>query len=190
MRGSVPVWIFTAFLLMASKVAADDGASTAPSEEALAAIELLESRDSYERQKGFMLLEALREPATVPTITPYMESHDTELRAFSIRALAAIQGVEAVPRLLEALHRDKNPRVRRAILLALEPLQGQHTEILPAFIKALRDRKTDVRMTAVDIVSRIDDPRAKDAIRERYRRERRRDVKRVLETAIKRVGAP
>ena len=45
-------------------------------------------------------------------------------------------------------------------------------------------------MTAVDIVSRIDTPQARDAVRVRYKRERDRDVRRVLAEAIKRVGQP
>ena len=43
-------------------------------------------------------------------------------------------------------------------------------------------------MTAVDIVSRIDDPRSRAAIRARNRRERDRNVRRVLALAMKRLG--
>ena len=110
------------------------------------------------------------------------------MRAYAFRALAAIEGAQAVPLLLEALRTDKQPRVRRAALLGLEPLQQSDPNILPAFIKALRDKDTEVRMAAVDIVSRVDDPRAREAILLRNKRERRRDVRRVLSMAMRRLG--
>ena len=110
------------------------------------------------------------------------------MRAYSVRALAAIDGLQAVTLLLEHLRSDREPIVRRAALLALEPFQKHHPDIFPAALAALRDRNTQVRMAAVDIVSRIDDPRARDAIRRRHRREGRRDVRRVLDLAMKRIG--
>jgi len=152
-------------------------------------MKLLESQDPYLRQLGFLRLEALRERSSAQVIRTYVTSQDSELRAYSLRALAAIEGAEAIPLLLDKLRTDKSSRVRRAALLGLEPLQQGSPEVLPAFIKALRDRHTEVRMAAVDIVSRIDDPRAKEAIMTRARRERRRDVQRVLDLAVKRLGS-
>ena len=158
-----------------------------PSPKALEAMRLLESSDPYERQLGFLRLEALREPSTVEVITRYLDRRDVEVRAYSLRALAAIDGVAAVPVLLERLRTDRQPQVRRAAMLGLEPLQPHHPDILPAFIKALRDRSTEVRITAVDVVSRIKDPRAREAMLLRQKRERRRDVQHVLKFAIQRV---
>ena len=150
----------------------------------------LNAEDAYEQQVAFVRLEALREPATLPAIKPYLEHRDPDTRSYAVRALGAIGGIAEVPTLLEVLRTDHHPRVRRAALLALEPIQQADPQILPAFLKALRDRKPEVRMTAADIVSRIDDPRAREAIRSRYKRERDRDVRRVLTEAIKRVGSP
>jgi len=158
-----------------------------PSPKALEAMRLLASSDPYERQLGFLRLEALREPSTLEVITRYLDSRDVEVRAYSLRALAAIDGVAAVPVLLERLRTDRQPQVRRAAILGLEPLQPNHPDILPAFIKALRDRSTEVRIAAVDVVSRIKDPRAREAMILRQKRERRRDVQRVLKLAMQRV---
>ena len=158
-----------------------------PSPRALEAIRLLESPDPYERQLGFLRLEALREPSTVEAIERYVAHPEPEIRAESLRALAAIQGVIAAPRLLQALKTDRQPVVRRAALLGLEPFVKGHPDILPAYLAALRDRSTEVRMTAVDIVSRVDDPAAREAIRLRYKRERGRDVRLVLDLAIRRL---
>jgi HEAT repeat protein len=126
--------------------------------------------------------------STADVIRGYVDSPDPDMRASSLRAVAAIEGVAAVPLLLQVLKADKHPSVRRAALLGLEPLQQTNAEILPAFLKALRDRKAEVRMAAVDIVSRIDEPRAREAILTRNKRERDRDVRRVLELAMKRLG--
>lgn len=170
-------------------LAAEEPRTTSPSPKAVEAMQLLDSRDAYQRQTGFLRLEALREPATVETIRTHVDDRDPDMRAYSLRALAAIQGIGAVPQLLQALSAERHPRVRRAALLALEPLQKSDSRIVPAFLKALRDRSTDVRMAAVDIVSRIDDPRAREAIRIRYRKERRKDVRRVLEMAMERLAS-
>ena len=166
---------------------AQSGAGT-PSPEAQAALRLVESKDRYEQQVGFLRLEALREPATAEAIRSYTRASDAEVRAYSLRALAAIEGLEGVPGLLKTFQKERSPRVRGAILLALEPLQGSHEDILPLLIKALKDRHQHVRMTAIDIVSRIDDSRAREAIRERARRERSYDVRRLLKTAMERLG--
>jgi HEAT repeat protein len=174
------------WMLTAAWVYAEESLSS-PSPKAEEAIRLLSSRDPYQRQLGFLRLEALREQSTVPAIKTYLASKDPEARAYSLRALAAIEGIQAIPELLEALRMEKKPRVRRAALLGLEPFQQSDPRILPAFLGALRDRDTTVRMTAVDIVSRVDDPRAREAILRRYKREGRRDVRRVLALAIKRI---
>ena len=166
----------------------DDGAA-APSPRAAEALRLLQSGDPFEQQRGFLRLEALREPATVPAIAAYATARHPDVRAYALRALGGIQGVTAIPRLLEALRADRHPKVRRAALLALEPFAAQEAAILPAFLQALRDRKAEVRMTAIDVVSRIDDPQARDAILTRRKRERHRDVQRVLDLAMKRLGS-
>lgn len=168
-----------------SAVSAEDAAT--PSPRALEALQLAASEDPYQRQTGFLRLEALREPATVALIRPYADDRDGRTRAYCLRALAAIQGAAAVPLLLERLRTEQDPLVRRAALLGLEPWQRANPEVLPAFIKALKDRNTAVRMTAVDLVSRVDDPRARAAILLRYKREHRRDVQRVLKAALRRL---
>lgn len=156
------------------------------SPEAARLVKQLDAQDPYTRQLAFLRLEALREPATAPIVRRSLESRDPDTRAFGVRALAAIEGQAAVAVLLERLVRDRHPRVRVSTLLALEPLQDP--AILPIFIKKLRDRNREVRMAAVDAVSRVDQPEAREAIRRRWKRERDRDVRRVLEEAMKRMG--
>lgn len=168
-------------------VRAEQQPATSPSPRAVEALQLIESNDPYQRELGFLRLEALREPGTAEAIRKLTTSRDADLRAYSIRALSAIQGAAAVPLLLETLRTDTHPRVRRAALLGLEVLEESDPAILPACIKALRDRDTEVRMTAVDIVSRVDDPRARQAIFSRFKRERREDVRRVLALAMRRL---
>ena len=184
--GMLLVTALLAGACMTPRVCADEPGPT--NQHAKDAIALLESNDPYQRQVGFLRLEALRDPSTVGAIRPYLTDKDPERRAEAVRALAAIQGAPAVPQLLDILRTDQHPQVRRAALLGLEPLARAAPDILPAFIAALRDRKPEVRMTAVDIVSRIDDPRARAAIRMRNRRERDRNVRRVLTLAMNRLG--
>lgn len=186
-RKGVVLFASVCILLGTPGRAHGDTSSTTPSPRALEAIRLIESSDPYEQQLGFLRLEALREPSTVDVLQPYVTHPQAQRRAASLRALAAIQGSAAVPLLLQHLKTDRDPAVRRAILLGVEPFAKEHPDILPALLKALRDRHTEVRMTAVDIVSRIDDPRARDAIRLRYKQEWRRDVRRVLALAITRL---
>ena len=169
-------------------LSAEEPPAAAPSPRAAEAIQLLGSRDSYQQELGFLRLEALREPATVEVVRRYLTNRDPDTRAYSVRALAAIQGVKAAPSLLGQLKTEKHPRVRRALLLGLEPFALADSAVLPALIESLRDHDTQVRMTAVDIVSRVDHPRAREAILVRYKREGRRDVRRILEQAMKRIG--
>ncbi len=170
-----------------SLVHSEEPPAPAPSPRAVEAMRLLDSPDPYQRELGFLRLEALRGPATVATIKKYVASNDPETRAYSLRAVAAIESVQAIPLLLETLKTEKHPRVRRAALLGLEPLQANDPALLPAFIKALRDRSPEVRITAVDLVSRIDEPRAREAILTRNRRERDDDVRRALGLAMRRL---
>ena len=188
-EGGSVAWCWAAALCVASvpSVPAETLAD-APSPKAIEAIQLLDSKDPYDRQLGFLRLEALREPATLPVIQQYSSSEDADTRAYSLRAIAAIQGAEAVPFLLERFKSEKHQRVRLALLLALEALQEGRPEVLAALIRALRDRSTEVRMCAVDIISRIHEPSAREALLSRNRRERRRDVRRVLDLAMKRIA--
>lgn len=186
-------WVALAVLAAAHPaLEAEDAAQPAsqPTPQAVEAMRLLEAADPYQRELGFLRLEALREPATASAIQRYVSSRDPETRAHSLRALTAIQGAASIPLVRERLSRDRHPQVRRAALLGLEPFVGDHPELVPVFIASLRDRSTEVRIAAVDIVSRIDDPRAREAILIRNRRERRKDVRRVLKLAMKRLGYP
>ncbi len=162
-------------------------ASAEPSAEAKLYLNQLETNDAYAQQEAFLHLEALREPDTAPIVRQQLKSRKAQTRAFAVRAMAAIEGKHAVPELLARVQHE-HPIVRVAALLALEPLQKQDPSIAPALIAALRDRKPMVRMAAVDIVSRIKQPDAREAILVRWKRERHRDVRRVLELAMKRIG--
>lgn len=159
------------------------------SARAEAALQLTQSADAYQQQLGFLRLEALREAATIPYLEQSFSHRQPEIRAYAVRALAAVQGAAATPRLIERFHNDLHPRVRRAAVMGLEPSAAQDASILPVLIAAMEDRASEVRMAAVDIVSRIDDPRARDALHLRQRRERRRDVRRVLKQAMPRTGS-
>jgi len=158
------------------------------SPEAQALLAQLDEQDVYERQKAFVRLEALRDPATIPVLRDSLRHRDADTRAFSVRALAAVAGASSAPALIERLRDDRDPDVRLAVILALEPFHGQDPAIDRALIDAMRDRNSYVRMAAVDVVSRIDQPEAKEALRVRSRRERHRDVRRVLEQAMTRAG--
>ena len=169
----------------ASTVESPDLASL--SAEAQQAIHLLQAHDLYDRQKGFMRLELLRDPATLPVVRLYLNDRNADIRSFAIRALAAINGINAVPELVNRLKTEKHPTVRIAIILGLEPLQDP--AILPAFIQRLRDRNPEVRIAALDAVSRFKAPEAREALLLRQQRERDRDVQRVLQDALRRNQA-
>ncbi len=147
----------------------------------------LQSEDEFLRQKAFLQLEALRDPAAVPFIRPYADSKDADTRAWSLRALVAIQGVDAVPLLIERLKSDQQPAVRRAVILGLEPLLAKDPSLVPLMIDRLDDRSPEVRIAAIDVVSRIDHPDARNAVRARVKREGNRDVRKVLTAAMDRI---
>ncbi|OGX13606.1 MAG: hypothetical protein A2Z92_04770 [Omnitrophica WOR_2 bacterium GWA2_63_20] len=179
--------------LLSAWVSIDGAAQEAPAEISVDAQRLLEHIDTGDpslRRRAFLQLEALREPATASVIRRYLADRRVELRILSVRALAAIEGVKAVPELLERVQRDRSPAVRLHAILALEPFVAQEASTVPVLIKALRDRQPDVRIAAIDVVSRIDHSEARDALKVRWERERHRDVRRVLESAMQRIGEP
>ena len=193
MKRGFTVLVFVAVALMRVPALRAESVVAEPlSDEAKAIIATLQAHpdDEYTRQRAFIELEALREPASAAAIRAFLDDRDEDTRAYSVRALAAVEGAAAVPELLKRLQNERSPRVRIACLLGLEPLHApQATEPL---IKHLRDRNKEVRMAAVDVVSRLKEPRvrarAHEAILVRWKRERDRDVRRVLEAALKRVG--
>jgi HEAT repeat protein len=164
------------------------GAASPLSAKAEAALQLTRSDDAYQQQLGFLRLEALREPASVPYLQAAAADRHPDIRAYGLRALASVQAGEALPTLIDRAQHDLHPRVRRAAILGLETLAGLRPEVLPVLITALEDRASEVRMAAVDAVSRIDHPEARAALLLRQRRERRRDVRRVLALAMQRLG--
>lgn len=172
---------------VASPAAASDGPGTA-SAPLPKGLENLQSSDPYQRELAFLRLEAQRDPASAPIIRRFISDKDSGTRAYAARALAAVEGQAAAATLRERLHQERDARVRRALLLALEPLRQFEPDLLDDFIASLKDHDAEVRMAAVDIVSRVDDPRANEALRLRKRREGNRDVRRVLKTALLRLG--
>ena len=189
-RAPLLLWLSAGLLLGAgSAMGEEPSPHLTPQERVAESLRLIESGDPYERQLGFLRLEALRDPSTAEAIRKHLDSKDPDLRAYTLRALAAIEGPAAIPQLLQSLRADRDPVVRRAALLGLEPLRPHDPSLLQAFIAALRDRKPEVRMAAVDVVSRIDDSAARDAIRRLNKREYSRNVRRALALAMKRLGA-
>ena len=183
------VFAFAAVCCQPCAILKAEQATQVLSPRAVEALDLVSSDDRYKQELGFLRLEALREPASIPAILPYASDKDPELRADGLRALAAIQGVAACPLLLDRIQHDPHPRVRRAAMLGIEPFVESDPKILPILIERLRDKDATVRMTAIDIVSRIADPAAREAILQRNKREGRRDVRRVLDLAMKRMSA-
>jgi HEAT repeat protein len=156
------------------------------SPEAQALLPGLDAPDDFTRQATFLQLEALRDPSTASIIRNYIDNPDPDTRAYSLRALAAIARADAVPLLVDRARSDRVPRVRIAALLALEPLRDPAaTQVI---LSALRDRHPQVRMAAIDVASRLEQPEARAAIQQRARRERDRDVRRVLEMAVERLS--
>ncbi len=179
-----------AMLALLPRVAADetpDATAASADSRVQEAARGLRSEDEFLRQKAFLQLEALRDPAAIPFIRPYADSKDPDTRAWSLRALVAIQGMDAAPLLSERLKTDKQPAVRRAVILGLEPLLAKDPSLVPLMIDSLDDRSPEVRIAALDVVSRIDQPDARNAVRARAKKEGNRDVRKVLVTALDRI---
>lgn len=158
------------------------------SQQAQQALNRLESEDVFERQVAFLKLESLRERAVLPVLRIYLSHSDESTRAYALRAVAAIEGFESVPMLKAAYETDRHPDVRRAAIMGLEPHYEADNSILDVAIRAMTDSDTSVRMTAVDAVSRMESPQAREALRERLKNESRLDVLRVLKMARERLG--
>ena len=175
-----------AVLVMLSLAAASVFAAGAElSPRAQEAVKLLDASDAYQRQTGFLRLEALREPASAPIVRQYLDNKVWQTRAFAARAVAAIEGLAVGPELVERMPKEKHAMVRVAILLGVEPFKDPR--LIPAVAARLRESSPEVRMAAIDVLSRIDHPRAREALLVQAKRETNRDVRRVLDDAMRRL---
>ena len=177
-------------LFIGSSAIAEESAPANASTESPAEhlLKQLDSQDEYQRQKAFLQLEALRDTSTAPALRQRADSRDAQTRAWSLRALAAVEGAGAVPLLLERMAGDNDGSVRRAALLGLETLREQDPRIPPAMLAMLNDRNPEVRMSAMDAVSRFGTPEAAEALVARQKVEKYGDAKKVLAMALARVG--
>ena len=96
---------------------------------------------------------------------------------------------EAAPLLLERMKSDKQASVRRSAILGLEPLIEKDATLGPPIIEMLDDRSPEVRIAALDVVSRIHQPEARNAVLARVKREGNPDVRKVLKDAVDRINA-
>ena len=122
-RGAPQVCVL-ALCLLSAFVSLEGAAQEPPaavSPEAQRLLDQVETDDPSLRRRAFLQLEALREPATASVIRRYLAHRSVELRGLSVRALAAIEGLKAVPELIERLKQDRSPAVRLQAILAIEP---------------------------------------------------------------------
>ncbi len=187
MKYSAPLFMMLGTVCVIACPPTAHGQSKPPSlaTEAQVWVDQLDDDDLFLRQKAFLELEALRDPASADTIRAHLTALDPNTRAFSARALAAVAGRSAVPVLLERWTKERHLYVRSSILIALEPFWEQEPAVVATVLKALRDRKRDIRMVAADIASHINRPEAREALQVRWKRERDRDVRLVLKRIMK-----
>jgi HEAT repeat protein len=173
-------------ILFAQESGASSSDKQAISKEAQDAIALLDSKDQMQSRLGFMRLEALREPATAETIKKYLSSQDEYVRASALRALSAVEGLKSTEVLSSCLTSDKSEHVRLHAALALEPLKDP--KAYDALIKGMEDKSAEVRMASVEAFSRINEPGVIDALFVRQKQETNKEVQKVIDNAIKRIG--
>lgn len=118
----------------------------------------MENPDPVKRRAACVALARLRDPASLQAVETATRDPDPAVRTSALEALRGIQGVKALPPLLEALKKDRSPEVRWQAAIEMEALKSP--EAVPALIEALKDPAPIVRSGAAEALKGIPDPRA------------------------------
>ena len=129
--------------------------------EALAAISTWTEPSVLDRVDGRRRAEISRDGALVrqkieEVIPDFLKSKDSEVLASAIKILGAVELNSFNVELRKLLVSDRSYKVRSASLEALGSLN--YDRIKEAMAEAMKDKSTEVRVTAVDMLSTIDIP--------------------------------
>lgn len=159
------------FVLLALCAVAAYAGETPVSPEVHRALRLLTASDVFSKKAGLLELEALRDPATLSAVQPFLDDPNPALRAQALTTARAIQGRAAIPLLVGRLAQDRSEIVRRQAANELHELRDPSTA--PGLTAALQDRRVTVRIAAVEALGALRDPSVTPAI---IRQTRSRDA--------------
>ncbi len=145
----------------------------------------LDDPDPEQRRSACVVLATRRDPETVPTVLNATRDPAPIVRAAALGALRAIQGPQAIDRLLEALRQDPDREVRWQAATELEALGDP--KVVPGLIEALKDKDSLVRAGAAEALKGIPDPQAVQPLI-RALKDRDTAVRRAATEGLGRIG--
>jgi HEAT repeat protein len=132
-------------------------------------LEALRSKDSGLMYESLVALEKIRDPEAGPRIQFVLRDLDERVQLAAIETTGILANREAVPDLIRVFNETRNPKVKRAALMALARMPS--AESRPILQQYLRDKDPRVRGAAAEGVGRMRNPADTGAIDAVYKDE-------------------
>ncbi len=116
-------------------------------------IAALRSKDSGLMYESLVALEKIRDPEAGPRIQFVLRDLDERVQLAAIETTGILANREAIPDLLRVFNETRNPKVKRAALMALARMPS--AESRPILLQYLRDKDARTRGAAAEGVGRM-----------------------------------
>ncbi len=113
----------------------------------------LRSKDSGLMYEALVALEKIRDPAAGPRVQFVLRDLDERVQLAAIETTGILANREAIPDLIRVFNETRNPKVKRAALMALARMPS--AESRPILIQYLRDKDPRTRGAAAEGLGRM-----------------------------------
>jgi HEAT repeat protein len=113
----------------------------------------LRSKDSGLMYESLVALEKIRDPEAGPRIQFVLRDLDERVQLAAIEATGILGNREAIPDLMRVFNETRNPKVKRAALMALARMPSETSR--PILVQYLRDKDARTRGAAAEGLGRM-----------------------------------
>ena len=130
-------------------------------------IKMLKDSDFRVRSVAAIGLGKLKNPAAVQALIKSLKDDNAQVRINAVRALGKIADSQTIPALIKLI-KDPDPEVRFCVADSLTKLvslnKKSYLKLLIVLIKALKDNQASIRAKIAELLGKIADPRATQAL--------------------------
>jgi HEAT repeat protein len=132
-------------------------------------VNALRSKDSGLMYESLVALEKIRDPEAGPRIQFVLRDFDQRVQLAAIEATGVLANREAIPDLIRVFNETRDPKVKRATLMALARMPSPQSR--PILLQYLRDKDPRTRGAAAEGLGRMRNPADMSAIDAVYKDE-------------------